>query len=414
MVAHWLLLLLAAAAPQGGVESARQHLERGYALGRQGDLNGAEAEFRAALRLSPNDALVLAGLGMALCQPGRLEEADGYLERALKLAPNDVHTRYTLAFNQVQLGKLEAGRENLSRVLEAEPGHAGAKELLARLEVRAGYDAALAEYGRGRYAQSQALLEQMIAGGSRDARVYRLLAWCRHRRGDSQEALAAIHKALELAPGDAAYFVDAGQMMLEQHQFHWAYAAVQKALELDAGNTRAMKTKGLVELARGEPKQARDSFQRVVERDPADAEALTRLADAQRASFAYGEAAATLEKGMARFPGNARMHEAYGRLLLDPGSHPDAAAEARAVAALEKALALDGRLPVAHYELGKLLVDDGKAAEGAKHLETAAKLEPRDAATHLALADAYRLMGRGADQARELRLYREMAALKGK
>ena len=82
------------------------------------------------------------------------------------------------------------------------------------------------------------------------------------------------------------------------------------------------------------------------------------------------------------------------------------------MALLEKALALDASLPQAHYELGKLLLENGKASEALRHLEAAAELDPRNSATHLALANAYRVLGRTADQSRELKLFRELEGLK--
>jgi Flp pilus assembly protein TadD len=407
-----LWLLLATPASQSVITAARQHVERGYALAQSGDLKAAEAELRQAVKLAPDDALALAVLGMVLSQGANLEEANTYLERALTLDAGDTGTRYNLAVNQFRLGRLEAAQANLDRILKQKPDHKQAASLLDTVKVKSKYGAALDQYRTGNFAESQALLEQMTNAGNRDPKVFSLLAWCHHRQDRAEAAMAAMREAIELAPADATLYSNAAQILLENRSFQAASGAVTKALELAPDHAPALKLKGLLDIEHGDLKQAVASFQRAVELEGADPEALERLGTAQRMLFQYPEAAATFEKGIARFPAYARMYEAYGKLLLDPGGHPDTAAETRAVALLEKALALDASLPQAHYELAKLLLEAGKASEALRHLQAAAELDSSNSATHLALANAYRVLGRTADQSRELKLFRELEGLR--
>jgi tetratricopeptide (TPR) repeat protein len=211
-----------------------------------------------------------------------------------------------------------------------------------------------------------------------------------------------------LAPSDPTLYASAAQILIEQRNFPAASGAVTKALELAPGNPQALKLKGRIETGLGDPKQALATLERAAKLDPADPEVLASLGNAQRLLLQYKEAAATFEQATARFPAYARLYEAHAELLLDPGTHPDGAAEARAAAMLEKALVLDPSLPEAHYRLGKLLREQGKTAEALPHLETAAKLDPNNGPIHLELAGLYRELGRPADQAKELKHYREL------
>jgi len=409
MVICTLLLMLAA---QAAPTAERQHVERGYRLAQNGDLKAAETELRQAVALEPKDAVALALLGIVLSQAQKLDEANTYLERALQLDPTDTNARYNLALNQFRMGKQEAARANVDRVLEEQPDHKQAAALIDLIRAKGGYNAALEQYRAGHFAESQAQLEGLIAGGSQDPGVFSLLAWCYHRQSRPDDALRAMRKAIELAPSDAALLSNAAQILLENRETKAAYAAVTKALELAPENVQALKIKGLMDLEHGDLKQALATFERAVELDRWDPEALERLGTVQRMLFQSREAAATFENGIARFPRYARLHEAYAKLLLDNGV--PAGAEPRAVALLEKALALDASLAEAHYELGKLLLDDGKASQALQHLEAAAKLDPRNPATHLALASAYRLLARSSDQSRELGTYRELQAEKAR
>jgi len=409
------LLLLA---PPAAVD--RQHLERGFALAQAGNLQAAESELREAVKLAPNDPQALAVLGIVLSQQGKIAEGTPLLERACTLAPRNTNTRYNLALNQFRLGNKTGAKANLQRILREEPGHQQAAALLATLaqktEQKTGqagkqpdsYAAALKEYRGGRIAQSRALLEQMVNGGSKDPNVFHLLAWCHHRQGRRQEARSAMQQALELAPDDPELYTNAAQILLEQGDLNGARAGVDKALELAPDNAAAHKLSGTLSAAEGNMKAALASYQRAAELDRTDPETVERLGRVQLRLQQYAGSRQTLETGIARFPSYARLYNAYAESLLDPDAAPGADAEARAKAALQKALALDASLWEAHLQLGSLLLKQGAAAAAVPHLEAATKLDPGNAPAHFTLANAYRAAGRKADQARELQRYREL------
>ena len=390
------------------VPAARQHLERGFALAQGGDLKAAEVELRLAVKLAPNDAQALAILGIALSQQGKIAEATPLLERASKLDPGNANTRFNLALNQLRLGNRAGAQANLERILRDQPDHKQAAALLGSMQQKTGYEAALDEYRAGRFDKSRSLLEKTISGGSRDPNVFRLLAWCHHRQGRAEESLSAMRQALELAPGDPALYANAAQILQEQRNLDASRAMVMRALELAPDNAAALKLGGTLDVERGDLKQALTSYQRAAASDPSDPEAVERLGTAQRMLFRYAEARTTFETGIARFPAYARLYAAYAKLLLDPGVPAAADAASRAKGLMEKALALDASLADVHYELGKLLLKQDKASEALPHLEAATKLDPGNRSAHLTLANAYRVLGLKADQAKELERYREL------
>lgn len=409
-MASWLVLALGlAAAAQPPAELARQVARRGFQLLQQGKLEAAEHELRQAVRLAPNEPLALAVLGMVLVQRSQLEEAAGFFERALAADPTDTGTRYNLASVLLRLGRPEEAREHLERTLREKPDHKQAAALLDAAR-ETGYEIALKHYRAGRYSDSQALLEKMIAAGNREPRVFSLLAWSHHRQGRREPALAAIQRAIEAAPEAATWYSHAAQILLENRDYQTAYRTALRALASDPRFAPALKLKGRIELERGASRQALDSFIQAGEADPSDPEARLWLAAARKALRQYEEAAATLEKGIATFPDYAAFYAAYGRLLLEPELRSAPGAEVRARAMLEKALALDPTAAPAHYELGKLLLEEGRAAEALPHLESAARLDPAAARNYLALADAYRLLGRLEEQRRALERFRQLKA----
>ncbi|MBZ5593858.1 MAG: tetratricopeptide repeat protein [Acidobacteriia bacterium] len=475
---------------------AQAHAKRGLELLQQGDLRSAEAEFRQAIQLAPNDAQSLASLGIVLERQEKFEEADLYLERALKIDPADLGTRYHLAINQFRLKQLLEAKANLERILKAKPDmkpallllgtvleglkdygraagllesvpdlvrqqpawiatlarcyyHANlqqkaratldwlrpagaeavflggetaaqcgdleaAEQLLDSIrtaypdKARLGYEIAMVQYNAKRFDRSESTLLQLIAAGTREAKVFNLLSWCYHRQNRLPESIAAMKQAIELEPASETHYDHLAQILLEEGRYADAYETIKRALKVAPDSPRAYKLQGHIESRLGLFNQALDSYTRAVQLNVEDPDLLLGIGLVQQKLFRFTEAAATFEKGIARFPGDAQFYQAYGRMLLEPGTARDAAAESRAVTLLEKALALDNALPEAHYELGNALLERDKVNEALPQLEAAVKLDPRNSRMHLALANAYRRLGRNAEAASELELFKKL------
>lgn len=477
---------------------AQEHAKRGFELWQRGDINSAEAEFREAVRLAPNDEFSLAFLGIILGKQQKLEEADIYLERALRINPGDVNSRFNLAVNQFRLGQSLQAKANLERVLEDKPGappavlllgtvleklqnyqraasllesvaelvrqqaesiatlarcyyqtdrrekaretlgglrSAGAEAVFLGAKTAAqcgdfeiaesllnsirstypdtaklGYEIALVQYNAKRLAESQVTLQQLIAAGTRDAKIFNLMSWCYHRQNRLTEAVAAMKQAISLEPRVETNYDHLAQILIEQQHYPDAYEAVKQALVAAPDSALAFKLKGHVESEMGLFKLALESYTRAVKLNPSDPDVLLGLGLVQQKLFKPAEAAATFEKGIARFPTNPQFCQAYGRMLLGPGARRDTAQESHAVSLLEKALALDNSLPEAHFELGRLMLERDRAIDALPHLEAAAKLDPRSSKIHLSLANAYRQLARHSEAASELQVFKKLEA----
>lgn len=409
MAPAWALLLFLTPGWQPAGDQAREAARRGYELLRQGKLDAAESELRQAVKLAPREPLALAVLGMVLVQRSQLEEGAKYLERALAIDASDTGTRYNLAVALARLGRRAQAREHLERILRQEPGHPQAKSLLAALEAGDdGYETAREHYRAGRYQESQAVLERMIASGTTEARVFGLLAWCHHRQGRPEAALEAIHRAIAAERSGGPWYAQGAQILLENRDYQAAYRMALQALALDPGAAAALKLRGRIELENGGPRQAFEAFAKAAEVDPADPEARLWLGIAQKALRQYQEAEVTFERGLAQFPDFAALYAAYAELLLEPELRARPGSQTRARALLEKALALDGTLAEARYLLGKFLLEEGKADEALPHLQEAARRDPGAARLRFALAEAYRILGQRERQREQLEIFRKL------
>jgi tetratricopeptide (TPR) repeat protein len=95
---------------------------RGVCNERLKDWPAAEADFKGALALSPEESLVLNYLGYSWVDQGQnLKTAMDYIRKAVKLKPDDGYYVDSLGWAYFRLGSLSAAVENLERAVELKP-----------------------------------------------------------------------------------------------------------------------------------------------------------------------------------------------------------------------------------------------------------------------------------------------------
>ncbi len=119
---------------------------RGIAYDRSGNWPKAEADFRHALKLSPNQPSVLNYLGYSLADQGRdLPEARRMIERALAAHPNDGAIVDSLGWVTLKQGDVAGAVRYLERAVELAPedstvnGHLGDAYLAAGRRLEAAF-----------------------------------------------------------------------------------------------------------------------------------------------------------------------------------------------------------------------------------------------------------------------------------
>ena len=111
---------------------------RGIAYERQKLWDKAEADFRQALALSPDEPLVLNYLGYSMIEKKiNLNEALGMVKKAVELKPNDGYIVDSLGWAYFQLGDYEEAATLIERAVDLNPAdpdyrRASGRCLLAR------------------------------------------------------------------------------------------------------------------------------------------------------------------------------------------------------------------------------------------------------------------------------------------
>jgi TolB-like protein/Flp pilus assembly protein TadD len=164
------------------------------------DLNlvAAEAEFRRAVELGPQNASALANLASLLDDLGRLDEAITLRQRAIEIDPLRASFHQELAFDLIPLGRYDEAEAALRKAIELQPQAAISHSRLAVIQILRGkpgaavelakqetdpfwrtYALALAQFANGAHSEADAALKKLInedadTSGSQIAEVYAL------------------------------------------------------------------------------------------------------------------------------------------------------------------------------------------------------------------------------------------------
>ncbi|HEY0005984.1 MAG TPA: TonB family protein [Pyrinomonadaceae bacterium] len=113
-----------------------EETRRGMRAYTQGDLAVAEAEFRAAVKKSKEDASAWYYLGLTLARKGRMKDARKAIETAVKLLPQSAGAHSSLAYMLMLANKSEAALREAESALAIDARNAEAHYVIGVLMLR--------------------------------------------------------------------------------------------------------------------------------------------------------------------------------------------------------------------------------------------------------------------------------------
>jgi tetratricopeptide (TPR) repeat protein len=149
----------------------------------------AEAEYKAALRLSPEYAPAAANLADLYRGLGREADGEGVLRAAVVASPQDAGLRHALGLTLVRLKRADDALAELHRAAELDPGQA-----------RYAYVYAVALHSSGRIAEAMTELKETLARHPNDRETLLALVSFSRDSGDARAALEYAERLAGIAP----------------------------------------------------------------------------------------------------------------------------------------------------------------------------------------------------------------------
>ena len=248
-------------------------LARAVALHQAGQLDAAEAAYRAVLAADPREAHAMHYLGLVELQRERPELAAAWIEQALALRPREPAFLCNLGQARRRLGQLDAAETAYRGAVKRAPKMFQAWHNLAALYEARGDDAAAIEC----FSRARALCDGPYPGDDDFAAAcrrhgHRLLA-----QGQPAPAAALFAQACEIAPADADGWRALASSTTLAGRPLAAMAAFERALALCPDDARLYNNRANAWRDAGHPGRAMADYARAVELDPADRDTRSNL-----------------------------------------------------------------------------------------------------------------------------------------
>jgi tetratricopeptide (TPR) repeat protein len=350
-----LILMLAAIVH---AQTPQQVVQEGLEKQRNGDLEGAAADYRQFLQIHPEATAIHSNLGAALAGSGQFEEAISEYKIALRQSPALVEARLNLALCYYKMGRIEDATTQLERVYSESPGNHQAALLLGDCYMRMDREKdviRILEPEREKYPDDLAIAYLLGTALIRQKRVEegQVLVDRILRNGDSAEA----HLMLGTAKMGAADFAGA------RDEF-----AKANALNSDLPEVHVLYAKAL--MLTGDSDLSEKEFAAELRADPFNFDANLQLGAMAKQEQNYEQARKYFERAAETRPG-------------DPG---------------------------VRYQLALLAVDEGALEKARDILDGLVKESPQFIEAHVTLALVYYRLKRPEDSKREREIVQKLTA----
>ncbi|MBI5498963.1 MAG: tetratricopeptide repeat protein [Deltaproteobacteria bacterium] len=294
-------------------DPAQLHHYLGVCRQTAGDLAGAEARYREALRVNPALYESINNLGVVLGEQGRHDESVAVLGMLVQAYPGEPEAHYNLGFEQAQAGDAEAALASFRRTAELDT--CGVEALLQASEVLRGL---------GRLEERILVLEEAVRRRPGDGICAVALSRALREAGRMQDAVAPLVAAAADGANDASTVAAVALELRNLGRDDEALAAARGAMDRAGADGEALRvaalTFALIARAAGRGADAEAALR----------EALDRLPGQPELSFFLGGLLAEQGRCDEAVPLLKAAHTAFA--AADPAS-PQARETARALGA---------------------------------------------------------------------------------
>jgi tetratricopeptide (TPR) repeat protein len=286
-------------------DDAEMHFEHGLQFARAGELQAAEQELRAAVKLRASDPEYLSSLATVLAIEKKVEESTILFEKALKIRPGDSRSRRDLSANLWQLKRYAEAKRHLKMVLQGNPADQQAKLLLGLVSEKTGDDAS-----------AITMLESIPDVVSTQPEALVALAKSYYRTGQGMKASGALG-VLTSGPGGYERLLWAAQVAEESGDYATAERLLLAIPAESSDSEKARYRLAVVKFNTGRYQQSQKIIQELVRRGRKDGPLLRLSAWCYHKTNQDEQAINTFREAVELDPTDEKNFLDLGALLLE-------------------------------------------------------------------------------------------------
>jgi Tfp pilus assembly protein PilF len=317
-----------------------------------------------------------------------------HLETAWKLGYPTASIRREEWLMMAQNGQLRAAEPHLTELL-VNPGDDGTEICEAYVE---GFFLAY------RISEALGLLEVWQADFPTDPQPHFMRGLFHAHNSNPREAVTSMRRAIELGPDRKDIQSHFAELLMVVEQYDEAAQFFRRLLKSDANNPVLLAGLGRCLLERGELDEGRRTLEKAILADPESHAARTALGKLELKAGRPGAAIECLRPVVEARPFDPEPRLAIATALRETGAADEAKEHLLAV---ERSLKATDRMRALmdqaksrptdtgmRFEIGMILMKNGAPNDGAKWLLSVLDIDPRHHASHDALAEYYRSIGK--------------------
>jgi tetratricopeptide (TPR) repeat protein len=286
----------------------------------------AEAAFKKAAALDPDNEDAITGLASVYSDRGNTKDSTELLEKLAQKSPSP-RAFVTLATNYEAMKQYPLAAAAYKKAVELDPSRAELKAALAQDQVLAQqYDDALATY------------KDLAEANPQDAQPYLGMAQVYQQQRKVEDARRMLDKAKQLDPDNIEIRYNEVRLLAGEGKTPEAITALKAILDSTTRRTndpaqRSTRAKMLEELgglyrSNEQSDLAVETFRQMATTDPdSAARASAEVIDTYRLAKDYPKAEQEAEAAAAKYPNDRTLHEVRAELLSDQGKTDAAVAE---------------------------------------------------------------------------------------
>jgi tetratricopeptide (TPR) repeat protein len=210
------------------------------------------------------------------------------------------------------------------------------------------------------YAGAEASLLQSTKWNERNINAWRQLSYAYAMGNNAEEAIKAIHKALDLSPSDPAATAQLGLLLASAGEMKEAANIFDQSRRLERDNAEYWNLTGRYFKLLGKPQETEAAFRQAVSQDPTEPEYSEWLGLCLQSEGHYDEAEGYLAKAARMDKSNASYWASLSETQMNQ-NHTNSALES-----LQKAISLDPQNFDWQYNYAMILFDNQRYAEAEK------------------------------------------------
>lgn len=394
------------------------------------DLTGAGKHLEQAFQRSPDDPVINLYLGEVAFAQHNFKRSSELLPHAQQFLARDADLKSHLAVSLLQTGRkstalvlldaLDPG--SLSATSQFTVGLSLAQADLADRAIpyfellrqhypdsyNAAFNLVVCYIGAKRFPDAISLANQLVTQTHETDELDNALAEAYEENHETERAIAALRRAIELNPQDEDNYLDFANLCINHRDFDNGLKVIAVGLNALPNSSRLTFERGVLYAMQDRFDLAESDFQTSSRLSPETNFGTVGMGVTYLETGNASKAIDLLHQRLKQNPNDASLLYLLGEALMRNGGQSGDPQYAEAQTSLEKSVRLNPDLCLPHVALGEIYLDQERFDDAIVQLEQARTIDPKEKSAYSHLAVAYRRAGRPEDARRVLNMLKDL------